>query len=266
MKLKIRMIDNTEWITNIFTDAKNIYFVDAHFNFTNSNIYQISQDVFFENLVNKADIGRVFLANPFPHISNDGLASKNTDVSVFKSVEGYVQNILFTADQTYLSWLVDGQVQTSLESSLDRHNVQLLQQKDDKILGIVEKKLVWLDAKLQVVQDLNVEAVNAVVFKNKIIYQQADNSLWQWENGQSTKLLESKEFVSIFYLNQNNLLISYKETNQTTMLNIETKCEMPFCDFYIFRAVLVGKETLLCKALYDNNHNPTLTNKLLIIS
>ncbi|ARU91202.1 hypothetical protein SCLARK_00508 [Spiroplasma clarkii] len=265
MKVKVRTIDNTEWITNIFLGTDNLYLVDARFEQPDTTIYSIKTEALLENLKDQADVGRMFLANPLPYISKNGLASKMSDVEVKETVSGYVQRITFFAGQRYLSLIVDQKVVTKKECDEKLVPVQILQVLEDKMLAIKDGMLVYLDENLQVVTDLKIPAVNAIVFDEKIVYQKADNSIWVKDSSTEQILCDPQEFVSIFYLNKANVLVSYKEQNFSKLINISTKEEMHLCDFYVYRAVVVNSETLICKPLFDKNKQQNLDHKIVII-
>lgn len=264
MKRKERKIDNTFWITNIFKDEDYIYFIDAKFEISYTNIYKIKKFFFLENLKDKSDIGRVFLANPLPYISQNNLASRDTDVELIEQKAGYIQNIIFHCGKKYISYLKNDNIITFI-NEIEHKEIRLLQSTNKGILSIKNSNLELVDDELNTILNYDIKAINAIDFIDCIIFQKEDNTIWRLDNLKSECIFSDTVFKSIFFLNKNNILISFKDENKTIAFNIREKKAINFADFYMFRSVMIDDNTLISKPLFDSKKKQSLHNNLIII-
>ncbi|AHB36694.1 hypothetical protein [Spiroplasma apis] len=266
MKRKIRTIDNSGWITNFFYWNDHLYLVDSNFLNKKSSLYRIEKSIFLENLKNKQDIDRVFMGNPNPLLSNAIIAC-SSDVEIIEEYDYYIQNYLYFEGKEIVSYLIKNEVITMiLGTNTKFSNFQILGTDNGTLLGKINDKVAITNPDLEILKEVNLNVDQILVYENNyIILSNGEITLCN-KNFEVLDVLEkANEFVSIFYINKNNLLISYKESNITKIVNYKTKKSMMFLEFYIFRALIIDDNLLIAKKLFDSNNNQTLNLPLSLI-
>ncbi|WP_053946505.1 hypothetical protein [Spiroplasma cantharicola] len=260
MNRKTRKIDNSEWITNIFLDENNIYFTDSLPNKTNNFLCYISKENFNENLKNKADIQRTFLSHPSPLVSSLEDISK-TDIEVLKVSKYYIQNFVSIEGIEYISFIKNNQVFTNiLNSELEAKQLQIIKKIGNRLV-IKKEDGIWLtDHFLKSIKKINYDIVDIIKLKTKYVIQTSKEELIVLdENFNFEKNILTKQgFKKIYYINQNNILISYKELNITNIYNIFTDKDELFDNSFINRAILLGENLLLSKKIENSTKSDLL--------
>ncbi len=260
LKRKTRKIDNTEWITNIFLDKENIYFTDSLPNKSNNLLCYISKENFKENLKNKADIERFFLCHPSPLVSSFEDISK-TDIKILNVFEDYIQNFINIEGIKYVSFIKENKVLTSiLDSNEVSKELQIIKKIEDKLV-IKKQDKIWIaDKNLEPISQINYNIVDIVKLKDKYVIQNEKEELLILDHKFNIEknILTEKGFKKIYYINQNNILISYKDLDVTVIHNIFTGKTEPFDSCFINRAVLLDDNLLLSKKIEKGVKNSLL--------
>ncbi|QHX36935.1 hypothetical protein [Spiroplasma sp. BIUS-1] len=256
MKINTREIDNTEWITNIFVDKENIYFCDSEPNGIVNTLCYIPKDQFKENLKNKKNIDRVFLAHPNPLISSMEKSSE-TDVDIINIFENYIQNyIVIDKNDSYISFIKDGKVFTSkLKNTNDLKEFQIIRKlKDSNLIIKKNNELFLTDNQLNEIKKINLDIVDLIEFKNNYVIQKSNEEVVLLNsNFEFLKIIDKEPgFKKIFYLNNKNILISYREKMETYMYNFEVDKKVFFDSSFIKRATMLEENILLVKKMQKN--------------
>ncbi|AUM62923.1 hypothetical protein [Spiroplasma monobiae] len=260
MNIKIRKIDNTDWITNIFEDYENIYFSDSKPNSHINTLCYLSRNLFEENLKNKQDIDRMFLAHPNPTLSSLEMVS-NTDLQIYGVYENYIQNFVNTGKKQYISFIINNKVFTSEVNDL-KHlmELQIITKFSDKLVIKKENKSYFTDFDLKIISEINYDLVDIIEFENNYIIQDKEEKVILIDKNfnEQLKLTQESDFKKIYYLNKNNVLISSENNQQTLIYNFVSKTQKIFQEFFIKRAVLLNKDTLLIKKNEKNGERDLL--------
>ncbi|AOG60737.1 hypothetical protein SHELI_v1c07880 [Spiroplasma helicoides] len=269
MARKQRIIDNTNWITNFFVVDEYLYLTDAKMGENECNLYRIKMDVFVENLKNKSDINRAFLANPLTEKSNSALLSSQSEVEFLYKEDNYIQNYFKFQNQLYISYLIDNKVFTKRVGDSQYKELQILVGDEDMdyLIGISDSFLVQIDKDLNITKNTQIHASTCVIFKDKLAVLNYENKITLLND--RFELLKnidsSSDFKSIFFLNANNLLVSNKDKNFTYAVNINDEVKIDFIKDYIFRAKLINQDTLIVKTLFNIDKKPTINGPIKII-
>ncbi|WP_156007018.1 hypothetical protein [Spiroplasma tabanidicola] len=268
MARKVRDLENSGWITNIFVIDDFVYFTDANFNSSYSSLYKISKINLIENLKNKGDFGRKFLANPLIEYSNDAILISQSDVEFVKKEDNYIQNFFKFREKIFISYLIDQKLYTQVfDENKERKNIQVLLNNTNGMVGKVGKEISLYDENLKKLKNYQIDILSCVEFENNFIVLKNNFEVWLCDKEfEDIECIDNtKEFKNIFYLNKNNVLISYKDSKSTIAINIKDKNKLQIIDNFLIRAVLLDDNNLLVKVMYDNNDNINMKSLLKLI-
>ncbi|AHI53208.1 hypothetical protein [Spiroplasma culicicola] len=250
MKRNIRTIDNTGWIKNLFIIDQDLYLV------VNKEIFKIAIEQVIENLKNKADLSRYFLAYPFDFTNRDQNNINLTECEFVTKLESEIINVFKYNNQLIYTIYENKQYLLINESQTLKVEAKILNVINDQIIALNQnEQVIVLNSDFQIVKTLNFKALEIIGFNDLYIVLNSDFQILKYDlNWQLVEtLVDSQEPKHIFYLNQNNVLISYRNQYKSTLFNINTFKEVDFVDFYINIAVLVEQNTLLTKTFIQKN-------------
>ncbi|QBQ08036.1 hypothetical protein SGLAD_v1c08370 [Spiroplasma gladiatoris] len=267
MKRQIRSIDNSGWITNVFNDKEYIYFTDAIFNTKYSSLYKISKKIVLENLKNKNDLGRYFLANPLIENNNNAVLLSSSEIEFIKKEEYYIQNYFLFKNNEYISFIIDKKVYTKNINLNEPKEFQILNYNYDFLIAKKNEEVFFLDENLNIVKTFKKEIISLIAFEKNFVVLDINMNVWltDFELNFLEKLDSSNNFKNIFYLNKNNILISYKDRKNTIVLNYKTKLSTDFVKEFLFRAFLLEENILITKSIYDISDNINMSSLIKFI-
>ncbi|AGR41538.1 hypothetical protein [Spiroplasma taiwanense] len=255
MKLKFRKIENSQWISNFFISQNNLYFTDTDTSNMNNSLCKINLNVLKENLKIKGDLNRSFLAHPNPLFSNLKLSSQ-TEIEIIYNSNNYIQNFIVLDDISYISFVINNQVFTSIFNEvLKLEEFQIIVKFFNQNLLIKKnQKYLIVDKNLNIIKNIEIKLNNLVEFEEFYVIHNVNENIELYNKDfKFLKVLnESNSFKKICYLNKNNILISFKNENKTILKNIITEEEILFTDAFYFRILLLEKDLLMVK---DSNTN-----------
>ncbi|AGR42405.1 hypothetical protein SDIMI_v3c07010 [Spiroplasma diminutum CUAS-1] len=243
------MIDNTQWINHIFLDKKNIYFTDSDLNNTNNNLCSISKTNFKENLNNKADLDRCFLAHPNPIISTFEMITK-TDVSILHSCKYYIQNFVVVEDIKYISYIIENKVFTKKFLSDDELiELQIITVIENNLIIKIKEEFYLTDKNFKIIKKIDYKLVDVIKIKDNYVIQKENEEIILVDlDFKFEKIIDSdKGFKKIYYLNKTNILISYLKNEVTKIYNVFTEKSEIFQKSFLKRAILLDENTLIVK-------------------
>ncbi|ASP27941.1 hypothetical protein SCORR_v1c01660 [Spiroplasma corruscae] len=251
--MKIRKIDNTYWVKNIFVDSNYLYLTNSEPN-KSCFLGRIPLVILKENLKIKSDLERYFLSNPNP-MEFDAVLGANSDVEIIYNSDKYIQNF-FTIDKNNYITFIDNE--NNIKTiGYNGYNIEKI--KDFLFLNKIKDDCVFKNKNkiflLKKDDYINIDAVNIIYINNQYIIQDSLEKISIYDlNFNFVKYIEkSNEFKKIYFLNKKNILISFLNNNKTYMYNLDTNKKEIFCDFFINRAVLVNEELLIAKSNMNDN-------------
>ncbi|WP_339020602.1 hypothetical protein [Spiroplasma endosymbiont of Atherix ibis] len=247
MKIKVRKIENSEWIKNIFLDDENIYFTDSIPNGNINTLCWISKKIFLDNIKIKQDLERTFLAHPNPFFSSINMIS-NTDIKVLQLYEHYIQNFVVINNIKYISFIINEKVFTASLSNIEKlEEFQIIKKINEGL--IIKKKKKLTDKNIKIIKEITINLVDIIQFQNNFVIQKSDKEIILTDfNFNLIRVLDTEQdFKKIFYLNKNNVLISFKKREESILINLLNNKKKIFDKSFINRAVLLYSNFLLTK-------------------
>ncbi|AUB31963.1 hypothetical protein [Spiroplasma floricola] len=251
MKLKVRKIENSEWIKNIFLDDENIYFVDSIPNGNINTLCWISKKIFLENIKIKQDLERTFIAHPNPHFSSMDMIS-NTDIKVYGIYEHYIQNFVVINNTKYISFIINGKVfTTNLNNIENLEEFQIIKKINEGLIIKRDNKILLVDENIKLIKEIKIDLVDIIQFQNNFVIQKSNEEIVLTDL--SFKIISvldnEQDFKRIHYLNKNNVLISFKKKEESVLINILNNKKETFDKSFINRAVLLNNTFFLTKKI-----------------
>lgn len=269
--MKKMVIDNTEWIQNMFNIGDKVFFIDNFDPNEKTVIYSITKKIFLENLKLKNGFNSEFLSCPnnFKNIDNKIMDSDleievSTNGFVFKIFElsGVLMYIIISGNEIK-TYNFDGEQIHEFDNyryldSFDSHHY-FGQNNGD--IYIYDNKMIKTEY----------EGVNIMEFENNIIWLTKENNIYikTKNNNEKTEVIESDSNIRFCRFDQKNVIISYDSSSfekRTTCLQNLTNIDniTTIFDDYLYKTINLNQEYIMGKPGYLPGKKRTTYSKIIV--